>query len=121
MDITTHSYTSSSWWRKAQSYLHFMYQVFTFLRRMYPHLVQDQVDTNLVHFDLKTFHCNTPKKMSVFKMDPSCCKAADCVTNLGDLLSRSLSMESNPDEEFVNIPQSPSTGDQSVSEDFVFI
>jgi len=38
-----------------------------------PHLVQDSVDVNCPDFDLSTYHCRSLRKMSLSKMDPSCC------------------------------------------------
>eukprot|EP00096_Caligus_rogercresseyi_P006117 TRINITY_DN22331_c0_g1_i1.p1 TRINITY_DN22331_c0_g1~~TRINITY_DN22331_c0_g1_i1.p1 ORF type:complete len:394 (+),score=150.01 TRINITY_DN22331_c0_g1_i1:221-1402(+) len=129
-----------------------------YLIHLDPHLVQDRVDIKQnQNFDLKSFHCSTPKKMSVSKMDPSCCfgfliehrahyerwksqvmssavpeglsypmftildgKAADRTSQLEDLLSRSLILESSPaDEEFVNVPRPKE--ELSISEDFVLI
>jgi cysteine protease ATG4 len=48
-----------------------------------PHLVQDNVN---VHsrgnggFSIDSFHCHTPRKMSVHRMDPSCCIGFFCAT-----------------------------------------
>lgn len=38
-----------------------------------PHLVQDHVNTFVHNFSLNSFHCKTPRKMHVSRMDPSCC------------------------------------------------
>lgn len=38
-----------------------------------PHLVQDHLDVFKRDFDLTSFHCKTPRKMSISRMDPSCC------------------------------------------------
>ena len=40
---------------------------------MDPHLLQDKVDVFQEDFDLQSYHSKTPRKLSLNKMDPSCC------------------------------------------------
>lgn len=45
-----------------------------------PHYCQDNVDTNQDNFSTSTFHCKSPRKLKLSKLDPSCCIGFYCKT-----------------------------------------
>ncbi|XP_058813746.1 cysteine protease ATG4D [Topomyia yanbarensis] len=45
-----------------------------------PHFCQDMVDVNEENFAVSSFHCKSPRKIKLSKMDPSCCIGFYCET-----------------------------------------
>lgn len=47
-----------------------------------PHLCQENVDVHEENFSVASFHCSSPRKMRINKLDPCCCVGFYCATRM---------------------------------------